>query len=418
MKRNLSVVLALSALILTCGCKKSINSSSVDLSKGTKAVFASNPSWQTPTKYGRIIRFDQGDGNGSDCLLAWDIQSNTVSMTQVNGTNSTNLFTTSGFQLTNHATVNVNTYFGDVTDYYNQNGGVNIIALDANHTGREDCILIYIPGRGMWWLLNYQGGYFWNLLGSGTGGIGGYDLAGATLTDKIIAYDYGDGYTDHLICYRPGNGYFWVLQNTNAGTTLPGQNQPNWVAVVKSGGGVGGYDLKGPTDQIVAVPTAGSPGYMQLVCYRPGPGLGYVYWETHSPNSTSWTTVAPSHSGLNGNSFQGQGDRMIAVNLSTSGATGYNSDTYTMGYRPGFGSNYTYNYQWVPSLNIVETWNLFSGLNYPFTNLPYNPFTYVGDHVLAFSPNGQGNTSLLCFSNGAGQSQLYEWGPGSYNQVY
>jgi hypothetical protein len=415
MQRNLSILVALSALIMTAGCKKNLNSdASVNLTKDAKAGFTTNLDWQKPNITGRVIRFDIGDGNGSDCLLAYDVGTNEVSLTQVNGTSSTTLWTSQGLWLTNHVIINVTEDNGDITDNYNEVGGVHLIPFDANKTGHEDHLLVYIPGRGTWWLLDYDGG-FWNLDGSGTSGIGGYNLAG--MTDKIIAYDYGTGYKDHLICYRPGNQFFWVLQNTNAGNTSL-TSPPNWVANVESNGGVGGFDLKGAQDQIVAIPTTNSPGNMQIVCYRPGPGLGYVWWETHNANSTSWSPVQESRSGLNGNPFSALGDRMIAVNLSLSGATGYNWDTYMFGYRPGYGLSYSDNYQWEPSLGFVETWNLFSGLNYPMNHVPYSPNTYEGDHVLAFSPQGKGNTSLLFYGNGTGsQSQIYEWGPG-YNQVY
>jgi hypothetical protein len=415
MKRNFSLILALSAIVLTAGCKKSAAPSSIDLARNAKAGFVTNADWQQPGITGRVVRFDVDDGNGSDCLLAYDVGTNEVSLTQVNGTNSTTLFTSAGFWCDNHVMINVNLYLGDVTDNYNEVGGFHVIPFDADGTGHEDHVLIYAPGRGVAYLLSYDGGGYWHECWSSTSGIGGYDLHGPT--DKIIAYDYGSGYKNALICYRPGYQFFWVLQD-GISPGSPAQTVPNFTAAVKSNGGVGGFDLKGSQDQIVAIPTTNSPGNMQIVCYRPGPTLGFVWWETHSAYSTGWSPVEESRSGLNGNSFQALGDRMIAVNLSTSGATGYNWDTYMFGYRPGYGLGYSFNYQWVPSLGFVETWNLFGGLNYPMNHLPYSPNTYEGDHVVAFSPQGKGNTSLLFYGNGTStQSQIYEWNSG-YTQVY
>lgn len=423
MKRNLSVVLALSALILMGGCKKSISPSSVNLTKGTKAGFASDPHWQTPTIWGRITRFDIGSGNGSDCILAYDCYTDQVTLTQVTGSNSTTLFSSvSGFNLVGGGNVPTNDWWSDVTDQFAELGGCHVIPVDINKTGREDHILVYFPGRGWWWLLSYagpgpSGAGQWNNEGSGTSGIGGYDLAGSTFTDKIVAYDYGDGYKDALICYRPGVGYFWVLKNLNAGSTSS-SNKANWTAVVKSSGGVGGYDLHGTYDQIVPI-SIGSPGNMDIVCYRPG--NGFVWWETHSANSTSWSTVYSTRSGLAGNPYTEDGDRMTPINISSTGATGYNADVYNFGWRPGYGMFDCANYQYVPAYNIVEGWETNPGLDYPMSHNPYSPVTYEGDHVLTFSPNGQGNSSILFYGNGTGtQSQIYEWSPSSesYTQVY
>src|SRR5438445_4153251 len=101
MKRNFSVMLALSALIMTAGCKKTLNSS-VEVTQKAKAGFTPNSEWQQPTINGRVIHFDIGDGHGASCLLTYDIGNNHVSLTQIIGNTSNNLWTTSGFQLDNH----------------------------------------------------------------------------------------------------------------------------------------------------------------------------------------------------------------------------------------------------------------------------------------------------------------------------
>ena len=47
-------------------------------------------------------------------------------------------------------------------------------------------------------------------------GIGGYDLGSPN--DQMFAFDWdSSGKQDHLVLYRPGSGFFWVLQN-NGGT--------------------------------------------------------------------------------------------------------------------------------------------------------------------------------------------------------
>ncbi|TDW96542.1 hypothetical protein [Dinghuibacter silviterrae] len=413
MKRNSSFVLALAALVLSAGCSKNPLSSSVDVSKGAKAGFPSNSYWQTPSAAGRLIRFDIGDGNGSDCLLSYDLVNNFFSITQVSGTTGTTIISDNqGIPMAGGSYFSLNEYAGDVTDNFNEIGGIHIIPYDANGTGHEDHLLLYIPGRGIWYLFNYAGDGKFNVQGSGTNGIGGYDLAGSTKTDKIIAYDYGSGYKNALICYRPGNGYAWVIENTaSAGAT------PNWVAVVKGSSGIGGFDLKGTSDQIITEDY--NPGYQDLVCYRPG--YGYVWYLTHTPNSTNFTASYTSRSGLSANgytsNFMDYQDRMFPSNVS--GSTGSTANNTLFCYRPGTsGSSNVF----AVSGNTVSGGGTYSGLSYTMPYNPYgSPYTYIGDHVLSFSGNGYGNSSLVFYSNGGGnQSQIYELNPqtSTYSQAY
>lgn len=404
MKRNLGVVLALSALILTCGCKKSISPSSVKLTKGSKGSFPSDPLWQNPTIWGRVTRFDVGDGYGPDCILAYDCYSDQVSLTQLSGGNGTQLFKSyTGFNLVGGGNVPTNDWWTDISDQYAEFGGCHVATVDINKTGREDHILVYFPIRGWWWLLSYAGNGLWNNEGSGTTGIGGYDIAGSSGTDKIIAYDYGDGYKDALICYRPGNQFFWVLENTNAGSTSS-SHPANWVAVVKSGGGVGGYDLKGTYDQIVT--EYGGSGTMGLVCYRPG--YGYNFWMTHNAYSTSWSTQYAGRSGFQNFPLNHQQDRL--VNLYDS--YGNDGDGIPTWYSPGNGYSsslwvYYWEVQFMDGNYQVDNTNAWT--------FPNNPYTHggVGDHVLSlsagFSTTQDGTyDALLLYDNGGVQSQLYD----------
>ena len=412
MTRKFSYLLALSALILTAGCKKSFDST-VDLSQKAKAGFAPDLLWQLPGPYTRLIRYDIGDGYGSDCIFAFDLGNGKVSLNEVNGTNSTQIYAGTGIPTTNAGTISVTQYNTDITDNFNEIGGVHIIPLDYSGTGHEDHLLVYIPGHGIYYMLAYAGNGKWTQLFSSTAGIGGYDLMATN--DKIIAYDYSNsGNKKDLICYRPGKGIFYCLQNTeNAGDPFN--------PVVESGGGVGGYDLEGPSDQLVAE----EGGEANLVAYRPG--YGYAFWMTHAASSTSWQTVYSTRSGWQNFSLSHEQDRMIGFN----GAygvygTSYYADGAAYWYSPGngvSGSGWDYFWEgdyvsgyWQDQLN-----------NWPFSYNPYSTgnTTNTGDHVLRFSAGYQtSNTSIpnamLMYTNGAVQSQLYEGiGEGvTYTQVY
>jgi hypothetical protein len=431
MKRNFSVVLGLSALILTGGCKKAITSNSVDLAGGAKAQFATNAQWQQPTLTGRVIRYDIGDGNGSDCLFTYDIGTGSVSLTQVSASGSTNIYDNAGIPILGTSPFDVRTDNADVTDNYNEVGGVHIIPYDATGSGHEDHLLMYIPGRGIVYLFAYAGNGQWQQLWSSGTGIGGYNLTG--YYDKIIAYDWqGTGRKKDLICYRPGSGIFWVLVNTGTASA------PVWTPRVQSNGGVGGFDLKGTMDQLVAF-DGYQTGYMGLMAYRPS--YGYVWVMSHSPNAVSWSpnlfssrqgfyqsTVAPPGGNIAPPYFSlaDLQDRVVVTNGLSFGG---NTNNTWLCYRPGAGLGVSAMYQvaYYPGGAVYGTLQgrgLFpnEGVNYTLTNNPYSNAVYgTGDHVAAFSPSAQGNTDLLFYSNGGGnQSQLYVWnaGAGSYSRAY
>ena len=413
MKRYFSCLLALSALLLMAGCKKSLDSS-VDLSQKAKAGFAPDLLWQLPGPYTRLIRYDIGDGYGSDCIFAFDLGNGKVSLNEINGTNSTQIYAGTGIPTTNAGTISVTTDNTDITDNFNEIGGVHIIPFDYSGTGHEDHLLVYIPGHGIFYVLAYAGNGKWTQLFGGTAGIGGYDLMATH--DKIIAYDYGSsGYRKDLICYRPGKGIFYALQNTeNAGDPF--------IPVVESSNGVGGYDLEGPSDQLVEEEGG-------LVAYRPG--YGYVYSMTHAANSTSWQTGNITRSGWQNFPLSHEQDRMIpfAVVYGYYGSS-YNQDAPGIWYSPGnhfSSSDWVYYWVYDPAGGYVVGNFQVELLNWPFDYNPYSTgnTTNTGDHVLRFSAGYQtSNTTIpnamLMYTNGAVQSQLYEGigGETSYPEVY
>ena len=397
MRRTFSILQVLSALILLASCQKTIKPSSVDLTKGAKAGFQPNPSWQLNTPTGRLVPYDINDGTGLSCLLSYDVGNNQVELTQIIGTTSTNLWTRSGIALDDGTVINVNQYAP--ADNYNEVGGYHIISYDATNTGHQTYLLLWVPGQGIAMLIHYVGGGQFHRDWSSTSGIAGYDLKGTT--DKIIAYDYGSGYKNSLIVYRPGNGFCWVIENTSPSGT------PNWIAAVKGSGGIGGFDLKGATDQIVAVDY--NPGYQNLICYRPG--YGYVWYLNHTPNSTNFTTAYSTHSGLFNFSFMDQQDRLIASNIS--GSTVINANNTILCYRPGGGMGQTV-------LDAIDGSTPNGGAppsglsSYPMSTNPYgSPASYIGDKILAFNGNGYGSSSLVCYTNGgtAYSTYIYEYDP-------
>jgi hypothetical protein len=410
MKQHFRVLFALSALVFAAGCKKQATSS-VELSSKAKAtITAVNPNWKLSTSTSRLVAFDCTN-TGNNCILNYDIGTDQLSVTQIIGNTSTNLWTSpvgTGITFDNHEVFHINTWAA--TDNYNEVGGVHMIALDYNKTGHMDHILVYVPGQSIAILMTNGAFGLWRrvtpgLLGA-TGGIGGYDLR-STL-DKIIAYDLGSGFRNVLLAYRPGSGTFWAIQNQ------PTPTAPyNWVGVVKSSGGVGGFDLHGTTDQLVAEDF--NPGSMNLIAFRPGPGLGYVWHMSHAANSVSWVPGFTSHSGLFNFSGQQTGDRVVAVNMS--GSTVVNANNEELWYRPGTNS--------AAVLDAISGVVVGGGpvpasfYSYPMNANPY-PSSFIGDHVLPFNGAGFGNSSLLCYQNGTNLSYIFYLNTttGAYTQMY
>lgn len=89
------------------------------------------------------------------------------------------------------------------------------VAFDFDHSGKEDYLVLYRPGRGAISIAKNDAGRFTSVYAqpdSGKG-IGGYDVACSV--DEMFAFDYGNSHRlDHLVLYRPGAGRITILGNT------------------------------------------------------------------------------------------------------------------------------------------------------------------------------------------------------------
>jgi len=400
-------VLILSVLILGTACKKNLPAT-VNLASSPKGAI------QLTSNGGRLIAFDDDDGTGLSNLLSYDVNTNAVSLNHVSGASVTTLWTSQGLTLDNGNPIAVTGY--SVADPYNEVGGVHIISYDISGSGHPDHLLVYIPGAGKAYVLAMTATPgTWHQIWPTTPstGIAGYDLA--SQYDKIIPFELNGTARTALIAYRPGSGNCWVIQNQGSATS------PNFVGVVKGSSGIGGFDLKGTSDQLVAVDDNPGSGNSDLIAYRPGAGLGYVWYMTHISNSTTFTATYTSHSGLPGFACNHQGDRIIAFDLNGSGW-----QNYLLCYSPGN-----------PSLTMIESvsgfsasgspFNSTSGFNYPMNMDPYS-HGYVGDKVLGFEGNGGswGFSTLIGYQNGSSVDQIYDMtvhgvsqnGTWSFTQVY
>lgn len=140
------------------------------------------------------------------------------------------------------------------------------LAFDYNSTGKLDHLVLYRPGETYCWILRNTGGTF-SAVYQGSG-IGGYNLASPN--DRIFAFDYNNvGKLDHLALYRPGTGTIWILKNSG------GHFAPVY-AMGEPGSGIGGYDLADSRDRVLAFDFNSNGRQDNLVLYRPGTGTIWI----------------------------------------------------------------------------------------------------------------------------------------------
>ena len=200
-----------------------------------------------------------------------------------------------------------------------------IIAYDYEDTGHLNYLVCYRPGTGMIWIVQNQGGGTFGTVFTSANGIGGYDL-GSSL-DRVIAFDYeGKGHPSYLVCYRPGKGAIGIMQKQGpqAFGHVYMQGDP--------GQGIDGCDLASPADQIIAYDYAGTGKPDHLVCYRPGTGiiriLGKKADSTYAPVYESLGPFQPG--GIGGYDLASPADQIIAYDYAGTGKA-----DHLVCYRPG-----------------------------------------------------------------------------------
>jgi hypothetical protein len=88
-------------------------------------------------------------------------------------------------------------------------------AFDYDHSGKLDHLVLYRPGHGAIFILKNTGGKFSPVYAQAHGGngIGQWDLQSSA--DQAFAVDYDhSGKLDHLVLYRPGHGAIFILKNS------------------------------------------------------------------------------------------------------------------------------------------------------------------------------------------------------------
>lgn len=278
-----------------------------------------------------------------------------------------------------------------------------IVPYDLDGTGKQDYIICYRPGTGNFWIFKNNNGTFTNVFRSASGigtGSGNYNLTDSR--DVIVPFDYyGTGRATQLLCYRPGTGICWVMNNSaGVGAT------PNYAPVYQTWSGIGtgvnegdNYNLTDNRDIILPADLHGNGIKNGLLCYRPGTGI--IYGFDRYPTTNGFGDYFYSHVGLWDNSgslhydLSSSSDRVIPYDYSSNGLT-----NNVVCYRPGNGICWMFTgYPQFGGYGQV-VYNATNGIGSGST---FYDLSSVNDKVFAYDYDGTGKIDhLVAYRPGSG----------------
>lgn len=199
-----------------------------------------------------------------------------------------------------------------------------------------------------------------------------FDLGSSA--DRVRKLDWdGDGYDD-LFFVRPGVKTVFLNECNHNG---------KFSTVMMSSNGIGNFDYNTTGDWETVLDYDGD-GKDDIMCYRPGPGLGKVFLLKSNGDKT-FINIFANNNGLSGYDFGSTNDRIIALD--------YNGDGKDdiICYRPGYNIVYLMRSEGNGTFTVVNTWRSgIAGFN----------FTYATDKIISLDYNGDGIDEIMCYHPG------------------
>jgi hypothetical protein len=191
----------------------------------------------------------------------------------------------------------------------------------------------------------------------------------------------------------------WILRN-NAGAFSPvyAQGSP--------GNGIGGYDLKSPTDRAFAFDYDSSGKLDHLALYRPGTGTMWILKNNGGVFSPVYAQGDPGN-GIGGYDLKSPADRAFAFDYNSSGKL----DHLAL-YRPGTGTI------WI----LKNTGGVFSAVyaqGDPGNGIGGYDLKSSADQVFAYDYDGSGKLDhLVLYRPGTGTVWILKNSGGAFSAVY
>lgn len=303
------------------------------------------------------------------------------------------------------------------------------VPFDFNSSGFASQLICYRPGASTCWIFANVGtvsapvfNYVYKTSsGIGVGSGNNYNLNDNR--DRIIPYDCnGTGKLDHIICYRPGTGAFWIFKNSTPGGTF--------THILSSGTGVGSFNLSDDRDLIVPFDFYSTGKATELLCYRPGTGICYIMHNNAAVGSTpNFVSVFTTTTGIGTSPYNfdlsDNRDLILPFDLGNTGKL-----NGIICYRPGAGVIYTYTHSTAFSILLASSHGITStGGSYPTADYDLSsntdriiPYDYFGNgqinNIVAYRP-GVGPCYMFTSFSGEGYCQyLYSNGIGSGSNHY
>ncbi|GHO90307.1 hypothetical protein KSF_003550 [Reticulibacter mediterranei] len=272
------------------------------------------------------------------------------------------------------------------------NAADQVLAFDYEHSGNQDYLVLYRPGTGnpgtgLISIVKHTGNTFTTIYNSTS--IGGYSLDNGA--DRVFAFDYEhSGKLDYLVLYRPGTSKISIVKN-NGGT---------FTSVYSSTTGIGGYDLKISSDRVFAFDFEHNGKLDYLVLYRPGGGAIYIV----KNDGGTFTAVFASGSGIGGYDLKVSSDRVFAFDFEGTGKLDY----LTL-YRPGTGTIWILLNSDGQFTSVYQSGNGIGGYN----------LLDAADQVLAFDYDHSGKPGhLALYRPGAQIMWILGHNPSQFSPIY
>lgn len=213
-----------------------------------------------------------------------------------------------------------------------------IVPFDFYGTGKSTQLMCYRPGGKACWVMNNSGGSSAPLFApvyrssSGIGEEGGWNFDLSESRDLVLPFDFnGSGIKDGVICYRPGSGVVYTFNRDLTNTKFASQGISTSGIWDYNAVPIQHYDMSSTSDRIIPYDIVSSGATNNIVCYRAGGGVCYMFHGYDGLYGTfAYGTTAGIGSGTTYYDLSSSNDKVFAYDCNGTGKL-----DHLVCYRPG-----------------------------------------------------------------------------------